>query len=90
MSESQGVFDGETFVFSNTDFDYPPTIEPDGTNGEDFILRGGHAWISVGNLSIRINNEILKTKVGIWERGKEDEDPLDSIQIYQPDNEDEV
>ena len=55
----------------------------DGSHGgEDFVLTGDYAWISVGNYSIRINKTDLKTKIGIWERDREDEEPIDKIVLY--------
>ena len=59
-------------------------IEPDGDNGEDFVLTDEHAWIRVGNLSVRINDCGNFMKVGVWELGDEFNDPIDQIKVYQP------
>ena len=60
-------------------------IEPaDEGNGEEFILTDEHAWISVGNLSVRINDCGNFMKVGVWELGDECNDPIDEIKVYQP------
>ena len=60
-------------------------IEPvDGGNGEEFILTDEHAWISVGNLSVRINDCGNFMKIGVWELGDEFNEPTDLIKVYQP------
>ena len=59
-------------------------IEPDNDTGEDFILTDEHAWIRVGNLSVRINDCGNFMKVGVWELGDEFNDPIDQIKVYQP------
>lgn len=64
-------------------FASPPAIEPDNNNGEDFILTKQHAWITIGNLSVRINDCGNFMKIGVWELGDEFNDPIDEIKIYQ-------
>ena len=59
-------------------------IIPDGDNGEDFVLTEEHAWIRVGNLSVRINDMGNMMKIGVWELGDEFNDPIDEIKVYQP------
>lgn len=59
-------------------------IKPHGSDGEDFILSGKHAWITVGNLSVRINNSTDTMSIGVWELGDEFNDPVDEMIVYQP------
>ena len=59
-------------------------IKPHGSDGEDFTLSGKHAWITVGNLSVRINNSIDTMSIGVWELGDEFNDPVDEMTVYQP------
>jgi len=80
MNESATEFNGKTFNFSNK---YHPTLAADGDSGEDFILTGEHAWIRVGNLSVRINGMGNMTKIGVWKLGDEFNDPIDEIKVYQ-------
>ena len=58
-------------------------LKPDNDTGEDFILTDGHAWITVGNLSVRINDCGNFMKIGVWELDDEFNDPIDEIKIYQ-------
>ena len=64
-------------------------LTPDTESGEDFVLTDQHAWIRVGNLSVRINDCGNFMKVGVWELGDEFNDPIDQIKVYQPVEEDE-
>ena len=98
MSESKSEFNGQTCVLyyhgddSCTKWNLGEStlnIEPDGDNGEDFVLTDQHAWIRVGNLSIRINDMGNILKVGVWELGDEFNEPLDQIKVYKPTEEDE-
>ena len=59
-------------------------IKPENDTGEEFVLTGEHAWIRVGNLSVRINDMGNIIKVGVWELGDEFNDPIDQIRVYQP------
>ena len=60
-------------------------IEPvDEGNGEEFVMTDEHAWIRVGNLSVRINDCGNFMKVGVWELGDEFDDPIDEIKVYKP------
>ena len=56
-------------------------IVAENSSGEDFILEGEYAWISVGNFSIRIHKGELETKIEIWKLGEEDQDPTDQITL---------
>ena len=59
-------------------------LTADNEHGEDFTLTADHVWITVDNLSIRINKGGIKTKVAVWELGKEaEDDPIDCMTIYQ-------
>ena len=59
-------------------------IIPDNDTGEDFVLTDQHAWIRVGNLSVRINDCGNFVKVGVWELGAEFNDTIDEIKVYKP------
>jgi hypothetical protein len=100
MSESKSEFNGETFIFTINPFakegedpivadylDAPPNLIPENKTGEDFVLTGEHAWIRVGNFSIRINDTGSALKVGVWKKGDEHNDPIEQIKVNQDDGE---
>jgi len=63
-------------------FENEPMIVAENASGEDFVLTGGYAWISVGDHSIRINKTDLRLKIGVWEKNKEDQEPIEQITLY--------
>ena len=83
-NEAIGDFGGlpitKSYPFPN--FESAPMIVAENASGEDFVLTGDYAWISVGNHSVRINKTDLRLKIGVWERDKEDQDPIDQITLY--------
>lgn len=60
------------------------TIQLDNSNsGEDFVLTGRTAWITIDGYSLHINNHDDRVSVNLYKKEHEAEDELEGFSHYK-------